>query len=60
MLTKNQVIFCFIVSLADSWMPTKRRILEVLYRPPTKLREGNVFTGVCLLGGGGQGVYQEE
>ena len=29
--------------------------LSYQYRPPTKLREGNVFTGVCLsfcLGGG--------
>ena len=24
------------------------------YRPPTKLREGNVFTRVCLFGGGGE------
>ena len=23
------------------------------YRPPTKLREGNVFTGVCSSGRGG-------
>ena len=28
-------------------------ILEVFYHRPTKLREGNVFTGVCLSTGGG-------
>ena len=27
------------------------------YRPPTKLGEGNVFTGVCLFTGGGYPWY---
>ena len=28
-----------------------------LYRPPTKLREGNVFTGVCHFVGGDEYIY---
>ena len=30
-------------------------ILICYYRPPTKLREGNVFTGICLSTAGGGG-----
>ena len=30
--------------------------LLVYYRPPTKLREGNVFTGVCHSVHGGRGT----
>ena len=29
-------------------------MVPVFYRPPTKLREGNVFTGVCLFTGRGR------
>ena len=30
--------------------------LELYYRPPTKLREGNVFTCLSVHGGGGGSV----
>ena len=30
-----------------------REIVDYFYRLPTKLREGSVFTGVCLFTGGG-------
>ena len=32
------------------------RVLIAIYRPPTKLREGNVFSCVCLSVHGGRGV----
>ena len=31
-----------------------QKLLCYYYRPPTKLQEGNVFTGVCLSTGGGR------
>ena len=31
----------------DTRLRVKRKMIHNIYRPPTKLREGNVFTGVC-------------
>ena len=41
----------FTVTLAGGALSFHQNI----YRPPTKLREGNVFTGVCHSVGGGVG-----
>ena len=38
-----------------SAQPSLKRAEEDFYRPPTKSREGNVFTGVCLSSEGGGG-----
>ena len=49
---RNDVTFPAFLRMTDHDLQQVNRS-EDLYRVPTKLREGNVFTGVCLSTGGG-------